>query len=419
MPPYNQSIISTLERSAWKRHATLLSCLALLVLPNHLPQRMEAELSASPAPVLSVVRGTIGRGESLATALGEVLGPRQVHDLVNAARPVHDLARVRPGEAWGVALDEAGELVSFTYNLDELRVLRVSRRGGVLEPELHARSYDVEVGTAAGRIESSLFRAVMDAGEHDQLALDLAEIFAWDVDFNTELRPGDAFRVAVEKRYLDGELRGYGRILAAEFVRGDRTLRAVGYQAERGFGYYTPDGTPTRKAFLRSPLRFSRISSRFSRARLHPVLKTVRPHLGVDYAAPTGTPVQASADGVVVLAGWKGGLGKAVQIRHANGYQSLYGHLSRIEVRRGQRVSQGQAIGRVGSTGLATGPHLDYRMLKNGAFVNPLSIQSPPAEPLSPVELTAFLASAPQRLALLSAARVHLADRGGAPRDEG
>ncbi|HUG53600.1 MAG TPA: peptidoglycan DD-metalloendopeptidase family protein, partial [Vicinamibacteria bacterium] len=293
----------------------------------------------------------------------------------------------------------------FTYGIDELRTLRVTRTGGDYRAEVVTRDYDVEIATAAGTITSSLFGAVSDAGEKDQLALDLADIFVWDVDFNTELRKGDSFRVAVEKLSLDGTFSRYGRILSAELVRGERVIQAVRFEGSHGPGYYMPDGRPMRKAFLRSPLRFTRISSGFTRARLHPVLHVMRPHLGVDYAAPTGTPVRASANGVVKAAGWSGGYGKMVRLRHANGYETLYGHLSRIRVRAGQRVEQGTVIGAVGATGLASGPHLDYRMVKNGAFVNPLKVQSPPAERISPAEHAAFDAARESQLALLGPAR--------------
>ena len=201
---------------------------------------------------------------------------------------------------------------------------------------------------------------------------------------------------------MDGVFSRYGRILAAEFARGDRVLEAVRFDGERSAGYYAPDGTPLRKAFLRSPLKFSRISSRFSRARFHPILNITRPHYGVDYAAPVGTPVLAAGNGVVVSAGWLGGYGKAVRLRHANGFESLYGHLSRIDVRLGQRVEQGTRIGAVGMTGLATGPHLDYRMTRNGAFVDPLRIQSPPAEPVAAEDRPAFDAARTERLALIA-----------------
>jgi murein DD-endopeptidase MepM/ murein hydrolase activator NlpD len=348
-----------------------------------------------------VVRGTIGRDSSLAETLDEHLSPGSVYRLVEAARPVYDLARVSVDHAYGLALRPDGDLEAFTYAIDELRTLRVSRESDRLEAKLVEREYRAETAGLRGVIQSSLFLAVTDLGEQDQLALDLADIFAWDVDFNTEIQAGDSFRVAVEKLYLDGRFCRYGKILAAEFVRGERVLQAIRFETEKGAGYYAPDGTPLRKAFLRSPLRFTRISSRFSRHRLHPILKKVRPHLGVDYAAPTGTPVHAAANGTVLTAGWLGGYGKAVRIRHANGFQTLYGHLSRIYVRRGQRVTQGTRIGAVGQTGLATGPHLDYRMQRNGVYVNPLTLVSPPAQPLDAGELAELLALCDRRLALL------------------
>jgi murein DD-endopeptidase MepM/ murein hydrolase activator NlpD len=275
----------------------------------------------------------------------------------------------------------------------------------------------VETRTAvvSGTIDSSLFGAIDAAGEGDQLAVDLADVFAWDVDFNTELQPGDSFRVAVEKQYVEGELVRYGRVLAAELVRGPRTLRAVRHEAAgQPAGYFDLDGRPLRKAFLRSPLRFTRISSRFTTSRLHPILNVRRPHLGVDYAAPAGTPVHAASDGVVVTAGWEGGYGKTVRLRHANGYETLYGHLSRIDVRRGQRVQQGARIGAVGATGLATGPHLDYRMARQGQFVDPLRIQLPPAEPVARSERASFDAEAARLLALLAAPTPAAVASGGA-----
>jgi murein DD-endopeptidase MepM/ murein hydrolase activator NlpD len=287
----------------------------------------------------------------------------------------------------------------------------VRRRGDQLEPELAERRYSVHVETAAGEISSSLFGAVATAGEGDQLALDMSEIFAWDIDFNTELRRGDRFRVAVEKLYLEGQFRRYGHVVAAEFVRGERVLQAVRFEAASGPGYYDPEGTPLRKAFLRSPLRFTRISSGFTHRRLHPITKQVRPHLGVDYAAPTGTAVRASASGVVAEAGTMGGLGRAVRLRHANGFETLYGHLSRIRARRGQRVAQGDHIGDVGSTGRAPGPHLDYRMKRDGTFINPLTLQSPPAEPIPEAERPAFFRARDVAMAQLDAQPQQLATR--------
>ena len=379
---------------------TALLTLALLALPTRVPRWLDTS-PLRPAESLSVLRGTVGRNETLASALTAHLTAGGVHRLAEAARPVYDLARLSVGRPFAVALDSNGLMRSFTYGIDELRTLRVVQRGSALEAELLTRAYQTRPTVVEARIESSLFAAVSEAGERDQLALDLAEIFAWDVDFNTEIRSGDAFRVAVEKQFLDGEFLRYGRILAARLVRGQRTLDAVRYEAKAGPGYYDLDGTPLRKAFQRSPLRFTRISSRFSHSRLHPVLKTRRPHLAIDYAAPPGTPVMASADGVCTLAGWWGGLGRAVRLRHANGYETIYGHLSRVHVRRGERVRQGERIGAVGSSGLATGPHLDYRMRRDGRYVDPLRIQLPPAEPVPEAERATFLAERDRHLALL------------------
>ena len=190
---------------------------------------------------------------------------------------------------------------------------------------------------------------------------------------------------------------------SAALSMASRTIRAVRFEGTGRAEYYTPEGVPLRKTFLRSPLKFSRISSRFSKARFHPILKRFRPHLGVDYAAPAGTPVRAAADGVVTEAGWRGGYGKVVRLRHGRGLQTLYGHLSRIQVKRGQRVEQGELIGNVGTTGLSTAPHLDYRTLRDGVYVNPLTIQPPPPEPLSAKLRPAFEDVRARALALLDA----------------
>jgi murein DD-endopeptidase MepM/ murein hydrolase activator NlpD len=378
----------------------LVAFFLLLLLPAHSPWWVDTVPAVQTEP-LTVHHGAFERRDTLASALGEQLSPAAIHHLVEAAKPEYDLGRVATGRPFAVALGPDDELRAFTYGIDDLQTLRVIRRDGALESEILTRTYDTRTAIVAGRIESSLFATISEVGEHPQLAFALSEIFAWDVDFNTEIQKGDAFRVAVEKLSLDGRFVRYGRILAARFDRGDRTLHAVRYEGTQGAGYYDLDGTPLRKAFLRSPLRFTRISSRFTHSRLHPILKKRRPHLGIDYAAPRGTPVSASADGVVVFAGIQGGLGRLVRLRHANGYQTLYGHLSRMNVRRGQRVSQGERLGAVGSSGLATGPHLDYRMKLNGRYVDPLRIQIPPAEPIPDEETAAFADARSRHLPLL------------------
>ena len=382
------------------KRLTALAAFILLLLPTHLPWWLDTARPVQSAP-LTVIRGTVGRNDTLGSALEGLLTPAGVERLVTAARPVHDLARISVGRPFGVALGPDGLVRAFTYGIDELRTLRVVRKGEDLRAEVLTRAYATRTVTVEGTIVTSLFGAIEAAGEEDQLALDLADIYAWDVDFNTEIQRGDSFRVVVEKLSLDGAFARYGRILAAELVRGNRVLRAFRHEGAAGGGYYDGDGRPLRKAFLRSPLRFTRISSRFSRSRLHPVLQVRRAHLGVDYAAPVGTPVSAAADGLVTTAGWLGGYGKTVRIRHANGYETLYGHLSRIQVRPGQRVAQGTPIGAVGSTGLSTGPHLDYRMSRDGRFVDPLRLEAPPAEPIAAGERAAFAETVRRFSALL------------------
>ena len=391
------------------RKVTALGAFLLVLLPTHLPKWLDTAPPLGSEPVvrepLTLVQGTISRNDTLASALSGVASPALVERIVRAARPAYDLTRIMAGRPFGLTLGPDGLLRAFTYGIDELRTLHVVLRDGEPQARITQREYETRTAAVAGTIRSSLFGAIDATGEGDQLALDLADVFAWDVDFNTELQPGDSFRVAVEKQFVEGEFRRYGRILAAELVRGRRTLRAVRHEAPgQAPGYYDPDGRPLRKAFLRSPLRFTRISSRFTTSRLHPILNVRRPHLGVDYAAPYGTPVHAAADGRVVAAGWEGGYGRTVRLRHANGYETLYGHLSRVAVRAGQRVEQGALVGAVGATGLATGPHLDYRMARNGQFLDPLRVALPPADPIAPAEREAFARSCHDLLALLDRA---------------
>ena len=378
------------------RRLSGIGALGLLLVPQPLltvdppmPSGLTPTAVAAAPVSLTVLRGSISRNGTLEKALGHLITPRGVDDLVRTARPIYDLARLSVGNAFDVTVGAEG-LLAFSYVIDELRTLQVQRNGDGLEAQLLTKSYESRAESAGGVITSSLFGAVDAAGEQPQLALDLAQIFEWDVDFNTELQRGDSFRVVVEKMYLDGQFARYGAILSAELLRGPRVIRAVRFEGTGRAEYYTPEGVPLRKTFLRSPLKFSRISSRFSKARFHPILKRFRPHLGVDYAAPSGTPVRAAADGVVLHAGWHGGYGKTVKLRHGRGIQTLYGHLSRIHVKAGQRVQQGDLIGNVGTTGLSTAPHLDYRTIRDGVFVNPLTIQPPPPEPLSAALRPAF-----------------------------
>jgi len=272
----------------------------------------------------------------------------------------------------------------------------VSTEGGWTVQRAATRP-DVRVEVVSGEVRRSLFEAVESAGESAQLVLDLVDIFSSDFDFTADTRAGDRFRLLVEKRYAADTFVDYGRILVAQYRSDGRTLTGVGVEAAKGrYTFYDPAGRSLRKSFLKSPLQFSRITSGFTYARPHPILGGTRPHLAIDYGAPVGTPVWAVADATVKLAGWNGGNGISVTLNHRSGYSTMYNHLSKLGpgVRSGVRVSQRQVIGYVGSTGLSTGPHLDYRIAKNGHFVNPLGEKFIPGQPLDGAEHRRYLKEA-------------------------
>jgi murein DD-endopeptidase MepM/ murein hydrolase activator NlpD len=231
----------------------------------------------------------------------------------------------------------------------------------------------------SGTIESSLLRAMIEAGEREELAYELANILEWEIDFFKDIRKGDKFNILVEKKFCKDKFVGYGRILAIDFINRGRLVRGLYYENKKTRGFFTPDGKSLKKGFLKAPLKFSRISSSYTSRRLHPVLKKYRPHYGVDYAAPTGTPVHATADGRIIKRKYDRGGGYFVKIRHTNGYETLYMHFSRFRSGQhvGSYVKQGDVIGYVGSTGYATGPHVDYRIKKHGKYLNPLRFRSP------------------------------------------
>ena len=296
--------------------------------------------------------------------------------------------------------------------IDPDRYLRVAPPSPATPHELAAEviTYKKEQTVAAvsggiGKDSSSLFAAMQAAGETDELSVELAGIFAGEIDFNSELQPGDTFRLAFEKIRRETGTVSYGAILAAEFQNDGRQLNAFRFVLPDGkSGYYDQNGRSLRRFFLKSPLKFEpRITSRFSYSRLHPVLNIRRAHLGVDYAAPIGASVNAVSSGVVIGAGYAGDAGRMVTIRHASGYESLYLHLSSIAVHAGQHVSQGELVGRVGSSGLSTGPHLDYRLKKNGAYMNPITEhrRMPPGEPIPASLLAAFFAERDHLMATL------------------
>lgn len=352
---------------------------------------------------------TLGRGETLDALLSRLaLEPPESQAVVAAFREHCDLRRLRPGATLASYLGPGDLPMSFELKVRGKGRVVVERAAPVPAAAIaEAVGETAEVGgwtsrleefveerrvrQVSGRVEGSLTAAVARAGGPAALAYRMADVLQWDLDFNRDLRRGDHFAVLFEEVYLDGELQGVGDVLALEYDNRGQRLEAYRYGDEPA--YFDGEGRPLQKMFLRSPLPFSRVTSRFSNRRFHPVLKVYRPHHGVDYGAPTGTAVRATARGTVTLAGWSGGGGNTVKVRHANGYLTAYLHLSRFAegVRPGARIAQGDVIGYVGSTGLATGPHLDYRVQRNGRWVDPLGLDNVEAEPLTTAELEAFL----------------------------
>lgn len=335
------------------------------------------------------------KGETLCDCLAtEDISPDTALEYTNALKKYLNLKSLKPGDYIRLFMDKnTNVLKKLIYRRGNEEVLTVIKTPLGMVTSRNTKDYVKHVTSAWGTVNSTLYEAGLKKGVNMELILELADIFAWDVDFATDIRPNDTFKFIYEEYYRDGKLVRNGRILAAEFVNAGIKHEAFYFEDKEGHkDYYDTQGRCLRKHFLRSPLRYKRISSYFSRRRFHPILRIYRPHLGIDYAAPVGTPVESVGDGRIEFIGWKGDYGKFIRIRHNHNYVTTYGHLSRFArgLKRGQRVKQGQLIGYVGSTGLATGPHLDFRMIHNGIFVNHLKIKSPPAAPVKKRYLDAF-----------------------------
>ena len=295
------------------------------------------------------------------------------------------LDSLHPGESLHFMQRQDGALVGLERRLNEAQTLKVSRDASGLKADVLQDPLESRPRVLKGVINSSLFEAVEAAGGHDQTAVGLADIFGWDIDFVLDIQPGDSFVVSYQELFQNGVYVKDGPILAASFTNAGRQYKAVRYVDPEGSAhYYTPDGRSMHKAFLRAPLEFTRVSSGFNSARRHPILNLIRAHKGVDYAAPTGTPVKAAGDGRIAWAGPKGGYGNVVIIEHSRSITTVYGHLSRFAkgTRVGQHVTQGTVIAYVGMTGLATGPHLHYEYRVNGVFKNPQTVSLPDAQPI-------------------------------------
>ncbi len=347
------------------------------------PGAAASRLTSPPPPRPDIE--VIPPGATLSALLGRHgFSAEDSYILWREVRPIFDMQQLIAGRELRLYKDAAGKVQTIEYDLDERRYLRIERIGRRFLPGVENHRFERRTAFAAGVIEDILITAVEKAGEKLVLALALADLLAWDIDFNTELRTGDTFRLIFEKNFREGEFAGYGDILAAEFRCQGRLYEAYRfvYPDTGQSDHFDAEGRSTRKEFLRAPIPFAPITSRFSASRLHPIFKVYRAHYGVDYGAPVGTAVQATADGVVTAAGWNGGAGQMIRLRHANSYETMYFHLSRILVNVGDRVKMGQTIGRVGSTGESTGPHLDYRILQGGTFIDPLGKRFDPVTPL-------------------------------------
>ncbi len=360
--------------------------------------RVTPPADAPQQPELQPVSGSIQPNRTITEILTQHgLSREMAERIVDATRPVYDLGRIQAGRTYSICFAEGSRFRDLRYAMDDERYLTVYHdvARDRLVPVIKNFPFETRVESVSAAVESSLYESVLGIGEKDQLAILLADIFGSDIDFHTDVQKGDSFRVLVQKRYLDGRFAKYGDILAASFTNQRKEILGFRFEDENGRpAYYGPDGKALKKSFLKSPLKYAplRVTSRFSLARYHPILKIVRPHLGVDYAAPAGSPVQAVAAGVVRKAGREGASGNMVRIRHAGGYETMYLHLSRIRVKSGARVSQGDIIGYVGSSGLSTGPHLDFRVWRYGKPVNPAKIIFPPGRPVPPAVFSRFAA---------------------------
>lgn len=357
------------------------------------PEDQTGEPVAETDPLAKSV--VVANGDTLSTVFAKVgLSPAVMHAVLASSPDAKQLSRLKIGQTLEFQLTEQGELASLRSKLNSLETLALEQtpKGYVFKKE----QVKPEVSTvyARGEIDSSLFLAAKRAGLSHNLTMDLANVFGYDIDFALDIRKGDSFEVIYEEKTVEGQRVGTGNILAARFTNRGKTYSAVRYTSKDGTtSYYNADGTSMRKAFIRTPVDFARISSRFSNGRKHPILNKIRAHKGVDYAAPHGTPIKSAGDGKVLLAGRKGGYGNTVIIQHGQRYRTLYAHMQGFAkgVRNGSTVKQGQIIGYIGTTGLSTGPHLHYEFQVDGVHVDPLGLKLPMADPIAKSEMPRFM----------------------------
>ena len=336
---------------------------------------------------------TVKSGDSLALIFSRLgLSPRSLYNIMSLGKEVSRLKKLKPGQQLNFRIEES-ELTALEYEVDLRRTLKITKQDDTFHSELVHEELESIVKDASATIKDSLFLSGKRAGLSDNLIMQLVSIYGWDIDFALDIRENDSFTIIYEEQYKNGVKVSDGPIIAAEFINRDEPLRAIRFTHKDGRAdYYADNGDAMRKAFLRTPVELARISSRFNLKRKHPILNKIRAHKGVDYAAATGTPIKATGDGTVIHAGKKGGYGRTVILKHGGKYTTLYAHLHRYAkgVRTGKRVKQGQIIGYVGKSGLATGPHLHYEFRLNGIHRNPLTVKLPKVESINKDVLPEF-----------------------------
>jgi len=350
---------------------------AAVVLFGNTPKQTIEQVQQEPYREIS---GSIRKGETLFDVFKRYqLSLEDFFRIREASASVHRLRQVCPDQPYTIRVDDKDRVTDFEYWIDDDSILSITRNETGFIAEKKPIVYEHRLLHAGGVIQDNLIVSMGGSRDSLMLALQLSDIFAWDIDFTTDLRNGDTYRIVVEGLYLDGDFKKYGDILSAEFVNDGTVSAAYRFTVGGMTDYFDRDGRSLKRAFLKAPLSFRRISSGFSRSRYHPVLKIRRPHHGIDYSAATGTPVSSIGDGTVIFAGRKGQYGNLVILRHPNGFLTYYGHLSRFSkgVRAGRKVGQGEVIGYVGSTGLATGPHLHYEIRVGNRPVNPQLVALP------------------------------------------
>ncbi|XP_060085466.1 uncharacterized metalloprotease HI_0409-like [Ylistrum balloti] len=366
----------------------------------------EARIRFGPVDPFQRLSIVLTSGQTLFQAIIAGGVPRdEANVIIRELQKFIDFRRLQTGDRFEGILWLGEKLIEATFYHGKLDRYYLTNQNGKLLVTADPIELLTVTETVQGIVKSSLFEAIYEAQEKPLLIMSFIDLFSWDFDFNVSTKRGDRFEMLVEKRYLKDKFFGYGPILAGRYMSTGVKLEACWYQPETNpkiAGYYHLNGNAVKGAFLRTPLKYTRISSHFTLNRFHPVLKIRRPHRGIDYAAPLGTPVYAVSSGVVVDARWMGGAGRAVRIKHPNGWITSYSHLSKILVKKGRRVQQGQVVGRVGSSGYSTGPHLDYRIKINGRFVNPLKIKFPKGKSVPKTHLADFKQHCQLQLAKLN-----------------